>query len=79
MQLQPGAEPEAPKPQGMLFVRVCGATDIPRFDWKSMVSKPDTFVTCAPSVRTAGSCFACYCPGGYCLPAALNRFTPCCG
>jgi len=31
----------------MLFVRVCGATDIPRFDWKSMVSKPDTFVTCA--------------------------------
>ena len=45
--LQPGAEAAAPKPQGMLFVRVCGATDVPRFDWKSIVSKPDTFVSCA--------------------------------
>ncbi len=44
--LQPGAEGMAPKPQGMLFVRVCGATDIPRFDWKSMLSRPDTYVTC---------------------------------
>ena len=44
---QPGAEGMAPKPQGMLFVRICGASDIPRFDWKSMLSKPDTYVTCA--------------------------------
>lgn len=45
--LQPGAAGRHPLPKGLLFVDVLEATNIPNLDWRSLLSKPDTFFECA--------------------------------
>ena len=45
--LQPGAAGRHPPPRGLLFVNVVEAVNIPNLDWRSLLSKPDTFVECA--------------------------------
>jgi hypothetical protein len=45
--LQPGAAGRHPPPRGLLFVNVAEAVNIPNLDWRSLLSKPDTFVECA--------------------------------
>jgi len=44
---QPGAAGRHPIPKGLLFVDVLEATNIPNLDWRSLLSKPDTFFECA--------------------------------
>lgn len=41
--LQPGAGGHL-VPRGLLFVNVVEAVNIPNLDWRSLLSKPDTFV-----------------------------------
>lgn len=56
--LQPGAAGRHPPPRGLLFVNVVEAVNIPNLDWRSLLSKPDTFVECALQLLM-GSSFKC--------------------
>ena len=71
--LQPGAAARHPPPRGLLFVNVVEAVNIPNLDWRSLLSKPDTFVECAllqslSAVQQSICCrtFVTLCQGAYC-------------